>query len=145
MKLFSLKEMGTGQEVRKEIQCAFNFIWKIMFSSTLLNIVLFLPNKSSTSDCCPNALLNLHFWPLFEICYFCCHLLIAVLWSFYFPLVPWHLGCPRDVPWSLLPSHCPRKLQYPSRGTSSSGCSVATENSQCHESCHSSVLLLLVQ
>ena len=41
MKLFSLEEMGTRQVVRKEIQCAFHFVWKIMFSSTLLNIVLF--------------------------------------------------------------------------------------------------------
>ena len=24
--------MGTGQMVRKEIQCAFNFVWKIMLA-----------------------------------------------------------------------------------------------------------------
>ena len=102
MKLFSLKEMGTGQVVKKEIQCAYIFVWKIMFSSTLLDIVLVLPNKSSTSSYCPNALLKLHFWPFFGICYFCCHLPITVLWSFYFfPAVPWHLSCPHTVPWSL--------------------------------------------
>ena len=102
MKLSSLKEMGTGQVVRKEIQCAFSFVWMIMFSSMLMNIVLFLLNKSSASNYCPNALLKLHFWPLFGICYFCCHLLIAVPWSFsFFPAVPWHLGCPRALPWSL--------------------------------------------
>ena len=38
MKLISLKDMGTGQVVRKEVQCAFNFVWKTMFSSMLLNI-----------------------------------------------------------------------------------------------------------
>ena len=65
MKLVSLEEMGTGQVVRKEIQCAFNFVWKIMFSSMLLNIGLSLPHKSSTSNYCPNALLKLCFWPLF--------------------------------------------------------------------------------
>ena len=48
MNLFSLEEMGTGQVVRKEIQCAFNFVSKIMFSSTLLNIVLFLPNNKGS-------------------------------------------------------------------------------------------------
>ena len=104
MKLSSLKEMGTGQVVRKEIQCAFSFVWMIMFSSMLMNIVLFLLNKSSASNYCPNALLKLHFWPLFGICYFCCHLLIAVLWSFYFfPTVLQHPSCPHAVPWSL---HC---------------------------------------
>ena len=55
----------TQQVVRKEIQCAFNFVWKIMFSSMLLNIGLSLPHKSSTSNYCPNALLKLCFWPLF--------------------------------------------------------------------------------
>ena len=65
MKLVSLEEMGTGQVVRKEIQRAFNFVWKIMFSSMLLNIGLSLPHKSSTSNYCPNALLKLCFWPLF--------------------------------------------------------------------------------
>ena len=102
MKLFSLEEMGTGQVVRKEIQCAFNFVWKILFSSTLLNIVLFLPNKSSNSNYCPNGLLKLCSGLCFRICYFCCHLLIAVFWSFYFfPTIPWHLGCLHTVPWSL--------------------------------------------
>ena len=33
-----LKEMGTGQVVRKEIQRAFNFVWKAAFSPMLLNV-----------------------------------------------------------------------------------------------------------
>ena len=115
MKLFYLKEMGTGQVVRKEIQCAFNFVWKIMLSSTLLNIVLFLPNKSSTSSYCPNALLKLRFWPLFWNLLLlllspdCCRLKLVLL-----------SRCPLKP---RLPSRCPQKLWYPSRGPSSSGCS----------------------
>ena len=97
MKAFSLKEMGTGQVVRKEIQCAFNFVWKIMFSSTLLNIVLFLPNKSSTSSYCPNALLKLHFWPLF--------------WNLLL-LLPPPDRCPLKL---LLLSRCPLTPQLPLR------------------------------
>ena len=102
MKLFSLKEMGTGQVVRKEIQCAFTFVWKIMFSFTLLNIVLFLPNKSSTSSYCPNALLNLHFWPLFGNLLLLLpppnHCSLKLLLLSCCPLTPW-LASP--VPWSL--------------------------------------------
>ena len=99
-----------------------------MFSSTLLNIVLFLPNKSFTSSYCPNALLKLCFWPLFWnlllllprplklLLLSCCPLT---------PRLPSH--CP---PKPRLPSHCPLKLRYPSHGPSSSGCSVATESCQ---------------
>ena len=59
-------------------------------------------NKSSTSITVQMLYWNSASGLCFEICYFCCHLLIAVLWSFYFfPAVPWHLGCPRAVPWSL--------------------------------------------
>ena len=65
MKFASLKEKGTGQVVRKEIQCTFNFVWKIMFSFKLLNIVLLSPHKSFTSNYYPNALLKLCFWSLF--------------------------------------------------------------------------------
>ena len=123
MKLFSLEEMGTGQVVRKEIQCAFNFVWKIMFSSTLLNIILFLPNKSSTSSYCPNALLKLHFWPLFWNLLLLLplpdHCLLKLLLS-RCPLTPWLPShCPLKP---RLPSRCPRKLRYPSCGPSSSGC-----------------------
>ena len=138
MKLFSLKEMGTGQVVRKEIQRAFNFVWKIMFSSTLLNIVLFLPNKSSTSGYCPNALLKLRFWPLFWNLLLLlpppdrCPLKLLLLSRC--PLAP---RLPSRCPLKpRLPSRCPRKLRYPSRGPSSSGCSVATESCQRRESCH---------
>ena len=132
MKLFSLEEMGTGQAVRKGIQCAFNFVWKIMFSSTLLNIVLFLPNKSSTSNYCPNALLKLCFWPLFWNLLLllpppdCCPLKLLLLSH-----CPLTLRLPSRCPLKpRLPSHCPRKLRYPSHGPSSSGCSVATESCQ---------------
>ena len=102
MKLFSLKEMWTGQVVRKEIQYTFNFVWKIMFSSTLLNTVLFLPNTSLLQITARILYLNSTSSLCFWICYFCCHLLIAILWSYYFfPTVLYHLGCPRAVPWSL--------------------------------------------
>ena len=118
----------------------------MMFSSTLLNIVLFLPNKSSTSNYCPNALLKLCFWPLFW------NLLLLLPPPDCCPLKLLFSPCPLTprLPSQcslkpLLPSHCPWKLQYPSLGASSSGCSMATGNGQCHESCHSSVLLLLVQ
>ena len=138
MKLFSLEEMGTGQVVRKEIQCAFNFVWNIMFSSTLLKIVLFLPNKSSTSSYCPNALLKPRFWPLFWSLLLllpppdCCPRKLLLL--SHCPLTPWlPLCCPLKP---RLPSRCPRKLWYPSHGPSSSGCSVATESCQRCESCH---------
>ena len=120
--------METGQVVRKEIQRAFNFVWKIMFSSMLLNIILFLPNKSSTSNYCPNALLKLRFWPLFWNLLLllplpdCCPLKLLLL--SHCPLMP------------RLPSHCPQKLWYPSYWPSSSGCSVATESCQHCESCH---------
>ena len=124
MKLFSLKEMGTGQVVRKEIQCAFSLVWKIMFSSMLLNIVLFLPNKSSISNCCPNALLKLCFWPLFW------HLLLLLPPPDRSPLKLLLLSCCPRTPWlplhcplkPRLPSRCPWKLWYPSLGPSSSGC-----------------------
>ena len=66
-----------------------------MFSSTLLNIVLFLPNKSSTSSYCPNALLKLHFWPLF--------------WNLLL-LLPPPDRCPLKLP---LLSHCPLTPQFP--------------------------------
>ena len=132
MKLFSLEEMGTGQVVRKEIQCAFNFVWKIMFSSTLLNIVLFWPNKSSTSSYCPNALLKLRFWPLFWNLLLLlpppdrCPLKLPLL--SHCPLTP---QLPSRCPLKpQLPSRCPQKLRYPSRGPSSSGCSMATESCQ---------------
>ena len=138
MKLFSLEEMGTGQVVKKEVQCVFNFVWKITFSSTLLNIVLFLPNKSSTSGYCPNALLKLRFWPLFWNLLLllpppdCCPLKLLLLSH-----CPLTLRLPSRCPLKpRLPSRCPRKLRYPSRGPSSSGCSVATESCQRCESCH---------
>lgn len=56
----------------------------------LLNMVLFSPNKSSTSKYCLNALLRSSaFWPLFWNLLLCCCLLIAVLWrSISFPLCP---------------------------------------------------------
>ena len=101
-----------------------------MFRSTLLNIVLFLPNKSSTSNYCPNVLLKLRFcfvseavtsvapsWPcplkrlLLSRCPLtsvppCCPLLPAVLRS-------------RDIlPWVFY----------------SPGCSVAAESCQGRES-----------
>ena len=128
MKLFSLEEMGTGQVVRKEIHCAFNFVWKIMFSSTLLNIVLFLPNKSPTSSYCPNALLKLHSWPLFWNLL----LFVATSWllrSEAFTSFP----PPPDASAALALSS---EGAYPSRGPSSSDGSVATESHQCRESCH---------
>ena len=135
MKLISLEEMWTGQVVRKEIQCAFNFVWKITFSSMLLNIVLFLPNKSSTSNYCPNTLLKLCFWPLFW------NLLLLLPPPDHSPLKLLLLShCP---PTPRLPSHCPlkpwlpsrwpRKLRYPSLGPSSSGYS--TESCQRCEPC----------
>ena len=144
MKLFSLKEMGTGQVVRKEIQRAFNFVWKIVFSSTLLNIILFLPNKSSTSNYCPNALLKLCFWPLFWNLLLLlpppdCRPLKLLLLS-RCPLTSWLPSCCPLKP--QLASHCPWKLRYPSCGPSSSGCSVATESCQCRESCHFSCVIV---
>ena len=92
MKLCSLEEIGTGQVVLKEIQRAFNFVWKIMFSSLLVNIVLLFPDKSSTSSYCPNALLKLCFWPLFWNLLLllprpdCCPLKLLLLWRC--PLTP---------------------------------------------------------
>ena len=144
MKLFSLKEMGTGQVVRKEIQRAFNFVWKIVFSFTLLNIILFLPNKSSTSNYCPNALLKLCFWPLFWNLLLLlpppdCRPLKLLLLS-RCPLTSWLPSCCPLKP--QLASHCPWKLRYPSCGPSSSGCSVATESCQCRESCHFSCVIV---
>ena len=106
MKLCSLEEIGTGQVVRKEIQCAFNFVWKIMFSSLLVNIVLLLPDKSSTSNYCPTTLLKLYFWPLFWNLLLllpppdCCPLKLLPLW--HCPLTP------------RLPSRCPLKPWLPS-------------------------------
>ena len=100
----------------------------------LLNIILFLPNKSSTSNYCPNALLKLRFWPLFWnlllllprplklLLLSCCPLT---------PRLPSH--CP---PKPRLPSHCPLKLRYPSHGPSSSGYSVTTESSPRRAACH---------
>ena len=103
-----------------------------MFSSTLLNIVLFLPNKSFTSSYCPNALLKLCFWPLFWNLLLllpppdCCPLKLLLLSH-----CPLTLRLPSRCPLKpRLPSHCPRKLRYPSHGPSSSGCSVATESCQ---------------
>ena len=103
-----------------------------MFSSTLLNIVLFLPNKSSTSGYCPNALLKLRFWPLFWNLLLLlpppdrCPLKLLLLSRC--PLPP---RLPSRCPLKpRLPSRCPRKLRYPSHGPSSSGCSVATESCQ---------------
>ena len=144
MKLFSLKEMGTGQVVRKEIQRAFNFVWKIVFSFTLLNIILFLPNKSSTSNYCPNALLKLCFWSLFWNLLLLlpppdCRPLKLLLLS-RCPLTSWLPSCCPLKP--QLASHCPWKLRYPSCGPSSSGCSVATESCQCRESCHFSCVIV---
>ena len=138
MKLFSLEEMGMGQVVRKEIQCAFNFVWKIMFSSMLVNIVPLLPHKSSTSNYCLNALLKLCSWPLFRKLLLSLppadHCPLKLLLLSHCPLTPWlPLCCPLKL-W--LPSCCPQKLWYPSRGPSSSGCSVARESCQYHESCH---------
>ena len=134
---FLSRRDGDWQVVRKEIQCAFNFVWKIMFSSLLVNIVLLFPDKSSTSSYCPNALLKLCFWPLFWNLLLllprpdCCPLKL-LLFS-HCPLTPRLLSrCPLKPP---LPSCCPRKLWYPSRGPSNSGCSVATESCQRCESC----------
>ena len=144
MKLFSLKEMGTGQVVRKNIQRAFNFVWKIVFSSTLLNIVLFLPNKSSTSNYCPDALLKLCFWPLFLNLLLlvpppdCCPLKLILLSCC--PLTSWLPSCCPLKP--QLPSRCPWKLRYPSWGPSGSGCSVAAESCQRRESCHYSCVIV---
>ena len=132
--------MGTGQVVRMEIQCAFNFVWKIMFSFMLL----FLPNKSSTSNYCPNALLKLCFWPLFWNLLLllpppdCCPLKLLLL--SHCPLTSWLAACCPLKP--QLPSHCPWKLRYPSCGPSSSGCSVATESCQRRESCHFSCVIV---
>ena len=112
-----------------------------MFSSTLLNIALFLPNKSSTSNYSPKALLKLRFWPLFW------NLLLLLLPPDRCPLKLLLLSrCPVTARWPSrrplkprLPSRCPRKLQFSSGGPSRSGCSVATESCQCRESCHASV------
>ena len=77
-----------------------------MFSSMLMNIVLFLPNKSSTSNYCPNTLLKLCFWPLFWNLLLllpppdCCPLKLLLL--SHCPLTP------------RLFSHCPLKPQLPS-------------------------------
>ena len=139
MKLVALEERETGQVVMKELECAFNFVWKIMFSSMLVNIVLFLPHKSSTSNYCLNALLKLCSWPLFWKLLLLLppaddHCPLKLLLLSYCPLTPWlPLCCPLKL-W--LPSCCPQKLWYPSHGPSSSGCSVARESCQCHESCH---------
>ena len=99
-----------------------------MFSPGLLNIVLFLPNKPSASNYCPNVLLKLLFWPLLWNLLVllpppdCCPL--KLLLFPHYPLEP------------QLPSRCPEKLWCPSCGPSSSGCSVATESCQHRESCH---------
>ena len=138
MKLFSLEEMGTGLVVRKEIQCAFNFVWKIMFSSTLLNIVIFLPNKSSTSSYCPNALLKLRSWPLFW------NLLpfVATSWLLSSEAFTSFLLSPEaSITLALSPEASiafplSSEVAYPSRGPSSSDGSMATESHQRHESCH---------
>ena len=103
-----------------------------------LNIVMFLPNKSSTSNYCPNALLKLCFWPLFP------NLSLSLPPPDLCPLKLLLLSCcpltpqlPSRCPLKpRLPSHCPRKLWYASCGPSSSGCSVATESCQRCESCH---------
>ena len=97
MKLVSLEERGTRQVVTKELQCAFNFVWKIMFSSMLVNIVPLLPHKSSTSNYCLNALLKLCSWPLFR------KLLLSL---------PPADHCPLKL---LLLSHCPLTPRLPSR------------------------------
>ena len=126
MKLCSLEEIRTGQVVLKEIQCAFNFVWKIMFSSPLVNIVLLLPDKASTSSYCPNALLKLL-------------LLAFVLESATFVATSWLLSSEAStslalspdtsVPLVLFPEAstaflhcCPQKLRYPFQGTLGSGC-----------------------
>ena len=114
-----------------------------MFSSTLLNIVLFLPNKSSTSNYCPNALLlskllSKCFWPLLW------NLLLLLPPPDHCPLKLLLLSCcpltPRlpshCPPKPRLPSHCPLKLRYPSHGPSSSGYSVTTESSPRRAACH---------
>ena len=135
MKLAFLKERGTQLVIRKEIQCAFNFVWKVMSSSLLLNIVFFLPHKSSVSNYSLNALLELCFWLLFQSVTF-----VATSWSLSseasisFLLSPGPLADCSLQPG--LPSHCSPKLPPPSQGLSSSGCSMATESCQCHESCH---------
>ena len=99
-----------------------------MFSSMLMNIVLFLPNKSSTSNYCPNTLLKLCFWPLFW------NLLLLLPPPDHSPLKLLLLShCPLMPQ---LPYHCPWKLRYPSYWPSSSGCSMATESCQHCESCH---------
>ena len=139
MKLVALEERETGQMVMKELECAFNFVWKIMFSSMLVNIVLFLPHKSSTSNYCLNALLKLCSWPLFWKLLLLLppaddHCPLKLLLLSYCPLTPWlPLCCPLKL-W--LPSCCPQKLWYPSHGPSSSGCSMGTESFLCRESCH---------
>ena len=104
----------------------------------LLNIVLFLPNKSSTSNYCLSALLKLHFWHLFwSLLLFLpppdhCFLKLPLL--SHCPLTAWLPSlCPLKPG---LPSCCPQKLQYPSHGPSSSGCSMGTESFLCRESCH---------
>ena len=111
-----------------------------MFSSLLVNIVLLLPDKSSTSNYCPTTLLKLYFWPLFWNLLLllpppdCCPLKLLPLW--HCPLTPrLPSRSPLKPRW---PSHCPRKLRYPSRGLSSSGCSAATESGPCRESRRSS-------
>ena len=114
-----------------------------MFSSTLLNIVLFLPNKSSTSNYCPNALLlskllSKCFWPLLWNLLLLLpppdHCPLKLLLLSCCPLTPRLPSCCPLKPW--LPSCCPRKLWYPSHGPASSSCSVATESCQRCESCH---------
>ena len=86
----------------------------------LLNIVLFLPNKSSTSNYCLSALLKLHFWHLFwSLLLFLpppdhCFLKLPLL--SHCPLTAWLPSlCPLKPG---LPSCCPQKLQYPSHGPS---------------------------
>lgn len=96
MKLVSLEEIGPGQVVKKETQCAFNFEWKKC--STVLPNTVVLPYKSSTSNYWPNALLKLRFWPLF--------------WNLLLLLLPPPDRCPLKF---LFPSRCPLKLLFPPR------------------------------
>ena len=104
----------------------------------LLNMVMFFPNKASTSKYCLNALLKLCFWPLFWNLFLLllppdrCPLKLLLLSRC--TLLPRLLSiCPLKPQ---LPSRCPWKLQCGSRGPSSSGCSMATEICQGLESCH---------
>ena len=92
----------------------------------------------STSNYGWNSLLKLHFWSLFLNWLFLLSSLdcypVKLLLLSHCPLTPWF---PQHCPLKPgLPSHCPWRLQYPPHGPSSSGCSIATENCQHHESCH---------